>query len=339
VTLIQEALSALVGGRSLTEDEAAAATEKIMAGEATPAQIGAFLMALRVRGETPEEMAGMAKIMRAKALRVPTDGQVVDSCGTGGDGMGTFNISTAAALVAAAAGVKVAKHGNRAASGTVGSADILEANGVKLELSPESVQRCIEEVGIGFMFAPSFHPAMRIVAAPRRELGIRTVFNVLGPLTNPAGARYQVIGTASEELAEKMAQVLNILGTEHSWVVHGGDGLDEITITSETSVWEARGGRVRRYQVSPEDAGLGRSALQKIQARGEGSHAALFTQALGPEECAPKDVVMLNAAAALVVAGAAPDLRAGVIIAREVINAGTPMAKLRQLAELSQSLS
>ena len=337
--MIQEAIAALVGGRSLTHEEAAAACGEIMSGEATPAQIAGFLVALRMRGETPEEMAGMAKTMRANALHVLTDGHVVDVVGTGGDAMDTFNISTAAAFVTAAAGVKVAKHGNRAASGTMGSADILEANGVKLELSQEGVKRCIDELGIGFMFAQAFHPAMRFAGPPRRELGIRTVFNVLGPLTNPAGALHQVIGAANAELAEKMAGVLSLLGTEHSWVVHGADGLDELTTTRETLVWEVRGGRVRRFEVSPEDAGLGRAQLNDIQSLGDGSHAAMFMQALGKEECAPRDIVLLNAAAALVVAGAAPDLRAGAAAARDAINSGEALEKLHALARLSQTLS
>ena len=337
--MIQDAIRALVGGRSLTQEEAAAATEEIMAGEATPAQIAGFLVALRMRGETPEEMAGMARTMRAKALRVSVDDALVDIVGTGGDAMGTFNVSTASIFVVAAAGLKVAKHGNRAASGTVGSADILEANGVKLELSPEGVKRCIEEVGAGFMFAPAFHPAMRSAGPPRRELGIRTVFNILGPLTNPAGAQYQVVGAASEELGSKMAEVLNMLGTDHSWVVHGADGLDELTTTRETLVWEVRGGRVRHFQVTPEDAGLARCTLQDIQVQGPGAHAAMFMQALSKEESAPKDIVLLNAAAALVVAGAAPDLHAGVITARRVINSGEALDKLHQLANLSQTLS
>lgn len=322
----------------MTQEEAASAAEEIMAGQATPAQIAGFLVALRMRGETPEEMAGMAKTMRAKSLKVAADGDVVDVVGTGGDGMGTFNVSTAAAFVVAAAGVRVAKHGNRAASGAVGSADILEANGVKLELSPEGVKRCIEEAGIGFMFAPVFHPAMRFAGPPRREIGVRTVFNILGPLTNPAGARYQVIGAASEELGGKMAQVLNRLGTNYSWIVHGADGLDELTTTRETLVWEIRGGRVRQFQVMPEDAGLSRCTLQEIQAQGPGSHAAMFLQSLGKEESAPKAIVMLNAAAALVVTGVAPDLRAGVIAARRAINSGAALEKLRQLAALSQTL-
>ncbi len=337
--MVQAGIQALVGGRSLTQDEAAAAAEEIMAGDATPAQIAGFLVALRLRGETAEEMAGMAKTMRAKALSVPVEGQVVDVVGTGGDAMGTFNISTAAAFVAAAAGVRVAKHGNRAASGSVGSADILEANGVKLELSPDSVKRCIDEVGVGFMFAQAFHPAMRFAAAPRRELGVRTVFNILGPLTNPAGARYQVIGAPSEEVAEKMAQVLRILGTAHSWVVHGGDGMDEITTTRETAVWEVRGDHLRRYEITPENVGVRKASLAELQAAGQDGYAAMFSQALGREECAPRDIVVLNAAAALVVADAVPDLRAGVGIARDAVDSGAALDKLHQLARLSQTLS
>jgi anthranilate phosphoribosyltransferase len=277
--------------------------------------------------------------MREKASRALTDGPVVDIVGTGGDNMKTFNISTAAAFATAAVGVKVAKHGNRAASGTVGSADILEANGVKLELSPEGVQRCIDEVGIGFMFARSFHPAMRFVAEPRRDIGIRTVFNILGPLTNPAGAQHQTIGVVSEEIGAKMAEVLNRLGTQHSWIIHGTDGLDEITTTAETLVWEVRGSRVRRFEVSPEDAGLDRSQLSDIQALGPDSHTSMFLQALSSDESPPKDIVLLNAAAALVVADLAPDLRAGVIAAREAINSGEALDKLHQLARLSQALS
>ena len=345
--MVQKAVQKLVTRSSLTREEAAAATEEIMTGEATPAQIGAFLVALRMNGETLDEITGMATVMRQKALRVQTDGEVVDVVGTGGDGMGTFNISTAAALVTAACGVKVAKHSNRAASGTVGSADILEANGVKLELSPESVKRCIDEVGIGFMFAQAFHPAMRFAGPPRRELGVRTVFNILGPLTNPAGALYQVLGVGQATaairegqpaLGEMMAKVLASLGTKHSWVVRGDDGLDEITTTTTTQVWEVTGSRVRQFAVSPEDAGLATAALGDLQATDATSHASMFQESLGKAACAPKDVVMMNAAAALVVTGRAADLRAGVQTAREAIDAGTPLAKLGALAALSQTL-
>ena len=343
--MIQDALRKLTSGGTLTQDEAAGVTEEIMTGEAAPSQIGAFLVALRMKGESVDEITGMAKVMRAKALRVPTDGDLVDVVGTGGDGMGTFNISTASALTTAAVGVRVAKHGNRAASGTVGAADILEANGVKLELSPESVKRCIDEVGIGFMFAPAFHPAMRFAGPVRRELGVRTVFNVLGPLTNPAGASRQLLGVppagggeGRPALGEMMAHVLAELGTRHSWVVSGDDGLDELTTTTASQVWEVTGGRVRHFTVSPEDAGLRRASLSDIQPTGSADHAALFLQALGSEPSAPQEIVLLNTAAALVVAGRAADLRAGVSLAREAIKSGAALGKLHALAQLSQTL-
>ncbi len=337
--MIQDALQKLVSGESLDQDEAASVTEEIMTGEATPAQIAGVLVALRMKGETVPEITGMAKVMRSKALRVLTDGEVVDVVGTGGDGMGTFNISTAAALVTAAAGVKVAKHGNRAASSAFGAADILEANGVKLELSPDAVKRCIDEVGIGFMYAPAFHPAMRFAGPVRRELSVRTVFNILGPLTNPAGASYQLLGVGFPDLAETLANVLASLGTKHSWVVRGDDGMDEITTTTSTQTWEVTGGRVRPFTITPEDAGLGRVKIDEIQASDAAGHASKFVQALGSGESAPKDIVMLNAAAALVVAGKAADLRAGVSAAREVINSGAAAKKLEELAKLSQTLT
>ena len=336
--MIQEALQKLTAGMSLSVEESTSVAEEIMTGEATPAQIAGFLVALRMKGEGVNEITGMVKVMRAKALRVPSDGEVLDVVGTGGDGMRTFNISTAAALVTASVGVRVAKHGNRAASGTVGAADILEANGVKLELSPESVRRCIDEVNIGFMFAPSFHPAMRFAGPVRRELGLRTVFNILGPLTNPAGANYQLLGVGFEGYADLMAHVLANLGTKHTWVVRGDDGLDELTTTTTTQVWEVTGGHVRHFEVSPEDAGLSRVGLSEIQATDSTSHSAMLLDALGRGSSAGKDIVMLNAAAAMVVAGRAADLRAGVVLAREVIDSGAPLVKLNDLAKLTQTL-
>jgi anthranilate phosphoribosyltransferase len=346
--VIQEALQKLVTGAKLSQEEAAGVTDEIMTGEATPGQIGAFLLALRITGESVEEITGMARVMREKALRVLTDGEVVDVVGTGGDGMGTFNISTAAAIVTAAAGVKVAKHGNRAASGNFGAADILESNGVKLELTPDSVKRCIEEVGIGFMFAPAFHPAMRFAGPIRREIGVRTVFNILGPLTNPAGASYQLLGVGQSAgaldggqpaLGEMLANVLASLGTKHSWVVRGDDGLDELTTTATSQVWEVTGGRVRHFETSPEDAGLGRVKLAEIQAADSTANSAMFLESLSARACAAKDIVLLNAAGALVVAGRVADLRAGVAIAREHIDSGEALRKLHQLAALTQTLA
>ena len=336
--MIQEALQKVAVGLSLATEEATAVAQEIMTGEATPAQTAGFLVALRMKGESVEEITSMAKVMREKALRVPTNGAMLDVVGTGGDGSNTFNISTAAALVTAAAGVSVAKHGNRAASGKSGAADILEANGVKLELSPDSVRKCIDELNLGFMFAPAFHPAMRFAGPVRRELGLRTVFNILGPLTNPAGAEYQLLGVGFEGYTELMANVLANLGTRHSWVVRGDDGLDELTTTTTTQVYEVIGDRVRHFEVSPEDAGLERASLGEIQATEMAGLTTLFGRALSPEASAAKDIVMLNAAASMVVIGRAADLRAGVALAREIIDGGTPLETLRALAKLSQKL-
>jgi anthranilate phosphoribosyltransferase len=337
--MIQEALQKLTAGSSLSVEDSVAVAEEIMTGEATPAQIAGFLVALRIKGETVDEITGMAKVMREKSLHVNTDGEVLDVVGTGGDGSNTFNISTATLLVSAAAGVPVAKHGNRAASSKSGAADILEASGVKLELSPESVRKCIDELNVGFMFAPAFHPAMRFAGPVRRELGLRTVFNILGPLTNPAGAGYQLLGVGFEGYAELMANVLASLGTKHSWVVRGDDGLDELTTTTTTQVYEVTGGRVRHFEVSPEDAGLGRVELSELQATDAAAITALFHQSLSPGASAAKDIVMLNAAAAMVVVGRAADLRAGVALARETIDSGAPLEKLEALAKLSQTLT
>ncbi len=336
--MIQEAVQKLIRGTSLSVEDSSAVAEEIMTGGASPAQIAGFLVALRMKGESVDEITGMAKVMREKSLHVETDGQVLDVVGTGGDGRNTFNISTATLLVSAAAGVVVAKHGNRAASSKSGTADILEANGVKLELTPESVRRCIDELNVGFMFAPAFHPAMRFAGPVRRELGIRTVFNILGPLTNPAGAGYQLLGVGFEGYAELMANVLASLGTNHSWVVRGDDGLDELTTTTTTQVYEITGGRVRHFEISPEDAGLRRVDLSELQATDSASIATLFHQSLSRGESAAKDIVMLNAAATMVVVGRAADLRAGVALARETIDSGTPLEKLQDLAKLSQTL-
>jgi len=337
----------LIEGLPLTQDQAAAATEEIMSGNATESQIGAFLATLRLKGESMDEIIGIARVMRSKSLHVPMEVKTVELVGTGGDGMSTFNISTAASLVTAAAGLNVAKHGNRAASGKMGAADILEAEGVKLELSPESVKRCIEEVGFGFMFAPSFHPAMRFAASTRRELGVRTVFNLVGPLTNPANAQHQILGVAlpqtsnekpSSQLGLIIANVLAELGTSHSWVVHADDGLDEITTTTTTQIWEIQGKQVRSLSIVPEDAGIKRARLSDLQAENNEHQSALFKQSMSPGDSAPKDAVMINAAAALVIGGLAADLRAGVDLAREVIDNGVATEKLETLAEFSQTL-
>ncbi|MBM3143019.1 MAG: anthranilate phosphoribosyltransferase [Chloroflexi bacterium] len=336
--MIKEAIAALVAGCSLTTEQAAQVMREIMEGKATPAQLGAFITALRLKGETVDEIIGLAKTMRAKAIPVSTDGLVVDTCGTGGDGSHTFNISTAAAFVAAGAGLKVAKHGNRAISSQCGSADVLEALGVRIDLNAEQVQRCLEEVGMGFMFAPIFHPAMKHAAAPRREIGIRTVFNILGPLTNPAGAKAQVLGVGDESLIGKLALVLQGLDCQHALLVHGEDGLDEITITGKTHICELKNDRIERYAVSPEDFGLSRASSDSIKGGDIKANADflrnILAGALGPQ----RDVVLMNAAATLVVGGKVKTLQQGVAIAKEVIGNGNASAKLDQLIEFSRNL-
>lgn len=336
--MIREAIDALVSGHSLSMDEAASVMREVMEGEATPAQLGAFLTALRLKGETAEEIAGMVTVMREKALRVKVNGPLVDTCGTGGDGKGTFNISTAAAFVAAASGLKVAKHGNRAASGSCGSADILEALGVRLELDPEGVCRCIEEVGIGFMFAPVFHPAMRHAAPVRREIGIRTVFNILGPLTNPAGAGAQLLGIADPALGEKMAQVLKLLGCGHALVVHGEDGLDELTLGAPTRVWELHQGETRSYTVTPQEVGLSATPSEELKGGTAQENAATLRRLFEGERGPLRDVVLFNSAAVLMVGGTTKDLKEGIPLAADAIDSGEAAIRVERLVELSQRL-
>ena len=318
--------------------EAASVMREIMEGEATPAQLGAFLTALRVKGETPQEITGMANVMREKVLRVEVDGTLVDTAGTGGDSKGSFNISTAAAFVAASCGLKVAKHGNRAASGSCGSADVLEALGVKIDLRPEGVSRCIQEVGIGFMFAQTFHPAMRFAAPVRREIGIRTVFNILGPLTNPAGAQCQLLGVADPGLGQKMADVLVLLGTHHSMVVHGEDGLDELTLGARTQIWEVHGGKVHSYTVSPKDLEMPQVSVQDIKGGTREENADILRRLFQGEMGPVREVVLLNSAAVLVVGGKAHDFKEGIRVAREAIDSGVASGKVDGLVELSQRL-
>ncbi|MCL0044297.1 anthranilate phosphoribosyltransferase [Dehalococcoidia bacterium] len=336
--MIREAIDSLVQGKNLSEDEAAQAMNEMMDGKASPAQIAAFITALRIKGETVGEITGMARTMREKSLKVSTDGFLVDTCGTGGDGLGTFNVSTAAALVAAGAGIKVAKHGNRAASGACGSADVLETHGVKVDLSPEGVERCLEDVGIGFMFAPVFHPAMRHAALPRREIGIRTVFNILGPLTNPAGAHAQLLGVANKELGAKMAQALGNLGIHRAMVVHSEEGLDEISVASSTMVWELKKDKIETYILNPEDVGLTRSSLGSIQGGSIERNAELLGNVLRGDTGPEHDVVLMNAAAALLVGNHAKDLQEGVLLARHSITSGAAKKKLEELSRLSQQL-
>ena len=336
--MIQQSIGRVVEGQSLGLEEAAQVMEEIMGGEATPAQFGAFVTALRLKGETPDEIAGMARVMREKALRVSVDGALVDTCGTGGDGSGAFNVSTTAAFVAAGAGAKVAKHGNRAMSGACGSADVLEALGVRIDLSPEGVASCLDEVGFGFMFAQRYHPSMRFAAGPRREIGIRTVFNILGPLTNPAGATRHLLGVADPSVGENMARVLGRLGSERALVVHGLDGMDEITLSDETQVWELRDGSVSSYRVSPEDFGLPRSGKSDIAVSSVDESAAVLRGVLGGAQGPARNIALANAGAALLAAGLADTLVEGVALAVEAVDGGAARRALDDLVELSMTL-
>ena len=334
--MIKEAIGKLVEGESLAQHEAALVMEEIMAGEATPAQLGAFICVLRAKGETVDEIAGLAATMRARAVPVVTSRQVVDTCGTGGDSRGTFNISTAAAFVAAAAGVAVAKHGNRAMSSRCGSADVLEALGANVNLTADQAARCLDEVGICFMFAPLYHPAMRHAAGPRRELGIRTVFNVLGPLTNPAGARAQVLGVPERALAAKMAGALQRLGAHHALVVHGLDGVDEVTITGPTLVYEVREGNVEEYVVTPEDFGFASAPLASIGGGTAEDNARTIREVLAGAGGPRRQVVLLNAAAALVAGDVAADLAEGVRLSADAIDRGAAASALARFIAFSQ---
>ncbi len=340
---LQAILSRLSAGHDLTEAEAEEATRTIMEGRATPAQIGAFLAALRCKGETVAEILGCARAMRAFATPVRSRHPLLaDTCGTGGDGAGTFNISTTAALVVAAAGVPVAKHGNRAASSRSGSADVLEALGVRVDLEPEAVERCLDELGIAFLFAQRHHPAMRHAAGPRRELGFRTVFNLLGPLSNPAGAHVQVVGVPAPALVLPIAQVLRQLGSRRALVVHGGDGLDELSISGPSRVADTAGtlgGDIRVGELAPEDAGLPRAPREAVRGGSAAENAEITLAVLRGEEGARRDVVVLNSAAALVAAGAVDGFPAGAAMAAAAIDDGRALQKLRRLAEMTQDLA
>jgi anthranilate phosphoribosyltransferase len=335
--MIRAAISATVAAQDLTEAQAAGVMEQIMSGEATDAQLAAFLTALRLKGETVDEITGMARVMRAKAFRVDCDSALLDTCGTGGDASGTFNVSTAAAFVAAAAGAKVAKHGNRAMSSRCGSADVLEALGAKIDLSPEGASKCLEETGFCFMFAPRFHPAMRFAAGPRREIGIRTVFNILGPLCNPAGATRQVLGVADASLGEKMAQVLARLGCERALIVHGEDGLDELSPAMSSTVWQVGGGTVNRFRLAPSDAGLSPHPLSAVKGGSSKENAGMLRTVLGGEPGPLRDFTLLNAAAGLIAFKLTDDFVDGVARAANAIDSGEAMSKLERFIEVSNA--
>jgi anthranilate phosphoribosyltransferase len=324
-------------GATLSRDEAARGFDRMMSGEATPSQMGGLLMALRVRGETVEEITGAVSAMREKMLRVTAPAEAVDVVGTGGDASGSFNISTCAAFIVAGAGVPVAKHGNRALSSRSGAADVLGALGVKIELSPQGVARCIGEAGIGFMFAPAHHPAMKNVGPTRVELGTRTIFNLLGPLSNPAGVKRQMVGVFSRQWIEPLAQVLKNLGSERVWVVHGSDGLDEITTSGPTYVAALENGAIRSFEITPEDVGLKRVKPDALRGGDADHNARALLDVLKGKKDAFRDVAVLNAAAGLVVAGRANELKQAVTLAEKSIDSGEAEGRLDRLIAISNS--
>ncbi len=324
-------------GASLTRDEAAKAFDLMMSGAATPSQMGALLMALRVRGETIEEITGAVTTMRAKMLRVDAPPNAIDVVGTGGDASGTYNISTLASLIVAGAGVPVAKHGNRALSSKSGAADVLTALGVKIDLPPEQVGRCITEAGIGFMFAPAHHPAMKNVGATRVELGTRTIFNLLGPLSNPAGVKRQMVGVFSRQWVEPLAEALKNLGSEAAWVVHGSDGLDEITICGPTTVAALENGKVRTFEIKAEDVGLTPCKAEDLRGGDAAHNAAALLDVLKGSKGPHRDVAVMNAGAALVVSGKAANLKAGVVLAQQSIDSGEAKKRLDRLVAVSNA--
>jgi anthranilate phosphoribosyltransferase len=341
---IKQSIQAVVDGRQLTTEEASATMDAIMTGQTTGAQIGALVTALRIRGESIAEIAGFAQAMRQHALKVDIaeDGRpLVDTCGTGGDASGTFNISTTAAFAIAGAGIRVAKHGNRAMTSKCGSADLLEGLGVKIELTPQQVATCVETVGIGFMFAPSFHPAMRFVGPTRKEIGIRTVFNVLGPLTNPAGAKHQLVGVGHPSIAGKLAAVLGLLGSEHAVLVHAEEGLDELGISGPSAVTEfdARTGATTTYKIDPREFGLTIANVEELRGGGVEENIKITRDILSGENGARRSVTLLNAGAGIYAANAAASIGEGIEIAKASIDSGTALAALDGLVELTQQFT
>ena len=333
--MLKEAINRVVEGERLNASESAAVMREIISGRATDAQIGAYLIALRMRGETVDEIVGAAQAMRAEAEKVPVRSDAVDTCGTGGDRKGTFNISTVAALVTAAAGVPVAKHGNRSVSSSCGSADLLEALGVRLDLAPEKVGQSVDEIGIGFLFAPLLHRSMKHAIGPRREIGTRTIFNILGPLTNPAGVKRQVMGVYSRERVRELAEALAKLGVVRALVVHG-DGTDEVTTTGSTYVAEVENGTVREYEVRPELFGVRRSTVEELRGGTPQENAELALGVLRGEKGPRRDVVVLNAGAAIWIGGRAASWSEGVERAEEAIDSGAALRKLEELRDFSR---
>ncbi len=331
--MIQTAIARAVVGEELSRDAARSSMEQILSGDATPAQIAALIVALRMKGETPQEIAGMAEALRSRVEPIRTRrAPLVDTCGTGGDSAGSFNISTSAAILAAACGVTVAKHGNRAVTSRTGSADVLESLGVRIDLTPLAAAHSLDVLGITFLFAPNYHAALRHAASVRREIGVRTVFNILGPLSNPAGARRQLLGVYSDTLVRPVAEVLRELGSEHAWVVHGRDGLDELTIYDRTHVAELKDGAIREFEVDPQEFGLAATDRSGIAGGDPTANAAVIRSVFSGKPGPARDVVVLNTAAALIVAGLATDLAQGVKRAQQAIDDGSASAKLAELA-------
>ncbi len=333
-------LKQLAAGQDLSEKTMEQAMNQVMTGQATPAQIGALLMGLRQKGETVEEITAAARVMRRLAEPVKVSAKpLVDTCGTGGDGAGIFNVSTAAAIVAAACGVKIAKHGNRSVSSTTGSADVLEQAGVNLDVRPEDVAQCVEEVGIGFLFAPAHHSAMKFAIGPRRELGMRTLFNVLGPLTNPAGAKRQVLGVFAPEWQQPLAEVLRTLGSERVMVVHAGDGLDEISVAAPTRVVELKHGEISEYSINPAELGIWYTSLKDAQVNTAAESLQLIESAFQGDSGIAADLIALNAAAVLQVADLAEDLLEGLVKARTAMGNGKALKTLHRLRDLTRSMA
>lgn len=334
--MIKDAIAKIVKNQDLTEVEMIEVMNEIMTGAASPGQIGAFITALRIKGETVDEITGAARVMRNKAAEIDVKGKkVVDTCGTGGDEAMTFNISTAAAFVAAGAGLTVAKHGNRSVSSRSGSADVLNALGVNIEAEIARVEECLQKIGIGFLFAPLLHGAMKYAAPVRKEIGIRTIFNILGPLTNPAGARCQVIGVYDDSLTDMLGKVLANLGSEHAFVVRGEDGLDEITLTTETKITELKDGKLRAYRIKPEDFGFKRCMPVDLKGGDPEQNAEIIRAVLKGKKGPQQDIVLLNAAAAIVAGGAANSIGEGISCARGSIDSGRALGKLTKLVEMT----
>jgi len=336
--MIKEAIGKVVKGENLTVQEATESMNEIMEGKATPSQIAAFITALRLKGETVEEITGCAKVMREKALHIDTETKtIVDTCGTGGDGTNTFNVSTVTAFVVAGGGLLVAKHGNRSVSSQCGSADVLRTLGVNIDIPVEKTKECLEKVGIGFLFAPLYHSAMKYALPSRREIGIRTIFNILGPLTNPAGANVQVMGVYSPDLTETLAQVLKNLGTRACFVVHGEGSFDEISITSKTKMSQLKEGKVKTYYIQPEDFGMKSATLEDIRGGDATKNAQIIRKILEGEKSPRRDIVLLNAGAAFVAADKAKDMKEGIELARQSIDSGKAKKKLEELIQYTNA--